>query len=131
MIHLLDGDCANCRKAASGSIGSFHAVKQADSRNFGNLFLPDKATRHLLQTPEIDWDRELVELFTRRRGPGAGQVDVEAEAVKRLSPADPALRTEAELHLVRQVIRYFTGRLSHSDAEQMILSWTAGDALVA
>lgn len=130
MLHSLHGECPNCTASASRTLASFHAVKEGDSRHFGNLFLPDGPTRSLLELDAIDWEHERVELCTRRRGPGAGQVDVEAEAVKRLQPSDPALRKAAELHLTKQVMRYFCGRLDHRDAERMILSWDAADALI-
>jgi len=130
MLHLQPGDCPNCNASASSSIASVHAVKASEERDFGNLFIPDKATRELLELDAIDWNVEMVALLTRRRGPGAGQVDVDAKAVKRLSPSEPEVRRAAELHVIGQVLRYFQGHVRRPDAERMILSWTSGDGLL-
>lgn len=130
MLHLSDGDCPNCNRGTSGVIGSFHPVKSPQSRVFGNLFLPDKPTRRLLELSTIDWDSELLELTTARRGPGPGLIQVDAEAVPRIAPLSPSQRDEAEQHIVRQVLRYFLGLGSISDGERMILSWSSADVLL-
>lgn len=123
MLHSPADPCPNCGKMASNAVASMMAVRAVGARYFGNLYLPSKPTRYLHELPDIDWDEEYVVLTSRRRGSGSGMVDVEAEAVQRLSPSDPAIRRATEQHVRSQVLRHFQGELSDSQACSAILSW--------
>lgn len=150
MLHHSSGDCPNCSRdeseigyrppaeptdkladrpfdpglyRASQRIGSMHAVRDASTSSFCNLFLPDGPTRFLLSHDASEMNGNTVRLHTRRRGPNAGKVDVEVEVHERVKAVSEKDQAAVMSHLADQVCRFFAGNIPAEHASRLLYSW--------